>query len=259
MTTLASAPLLEVVLELHWGKVSVDPTGGQSIQFSSDDQELFYGQFTGVARKRGFLNTERVLPPGVVAPHVALYRLRKSPNTFPALQIGLGMLSVNEGGAGYEWEQYRAACLNGLEILSEGHPSGLEALPPLRAVLKYRDAFPLHGRPGVAFIKDNLNISISVPKDLSEGELFAGEIDGCAVRFSRKLTDPVGVLSVGVQEALLNGSASVIMDTDVISDDSTFGGTFTIDKVLTWLDRAHEVQRLAFRSLIKPTFLKSME
>lgn len=256
MGTLSEAPLIEAIFEMRWGKLQ-KPVG---FQFPPDDVDFFPGQFRNVAISYEFRHIEEINKglPGII-PHIVRYRFRKAENLWPCYQIGLGVFTVNQVNEGYNWETFRGSVLQGLRILNEGHPVGLERLPGFGIEMRYQDGFLFDkGETPLNFLSDKLNINFGLVKEFYEFPSITKDVRDHKIEFNIHVVKPKGILIISLMEGLINGQAGFIMNTIVRSFEESMPA-FTIDSIENWLEEAHNIQRHTFKTLINPTYAKSFK
>lgn len=257
MSTFSNAPLIEVIFELRWGKFIKDESNAKlGIQFTQEENQLFFGQFKSIAESKGFRHIERINSKIVnPLPHVVTYRFRKLPNTWPCYQIGLGIFTVNQVVEEYDWNSFKNSCLSGIELLDDGHPLGLEGLSQQKigTQLQYQDAFTFSEDEGsTEFLKTKLNIGFETPQGFIENDNFLSEVNGIQFSFDIHVKEPKGILNITAQEGLINNDPGIILNTILRSSDSDTP-ELTEHGIGEWLHKGHAVQKYAFESLINPT------
>jgi uncharacterized protein (TIGR04255 family) len=257
MTQLSKAPLVEAIFELRWDLAGTD-NGQLLVPTPSEEAEFFVGQFHGVAKLEGFSEVERLNPNlQIQIPHVISHRFRRSPNTWPCYQIGLGIFTVNQINEGYAWSSFKTNIAKGLELLNSGHPSTLASLPLVGVDLTYQDGMIFEpGESASDFLKKKLNFGYEPPKDLISEVSDGGVAQGYSIGFQIPIKKPAGLLIVELQEALINGILGFAMNTRIRSINLNVP-TATQDGIIAWLEEAHKIQKIAFDKLINPTFAKS--
>lgn len=159
-------PLVEALLEVRWvlkehsPEVKVDP-----------HYRLLLGRFSERAMKK--YPFHEPLPssqiPDEMVPHIVQHRFRSSEGKWPLVQIGPGILTVNET-EGYTWEDYKARCLEALQFLIESHPSPADLIFT-DVTLRYIDAvdFDYEKENVLTFIQDKLKSRAELPSNLFQG------------------------------------------------------------------------------------------
>ena len=256
MPTLPNAPLLEAIFELYWGKRIIQ---NQMIQFQFSQREIdsFIGRFSSSAEKVGFGFEESLTPNQPKLPHLISNRFRSEANAYPCYQIGLGILTVNQINAGYSWNNFKDAILNGLRILDDSHPDKLKNLPMFLIKLRYLDIFKSSLDP-VTFFKQNMTIEFSLPNRLLQHKFLTNVLVDSVVAFSVQSSKPKGILSITIQRNNQTHDGEYVMDTTLSSSLNDFCLS-EISDIATWLDDAHLIQKHAFETIISPTFQKTFQ
>lgn len=252
MTTLNDAPLVEVIFELRWGKQAESEI--DSIQYLKEELEFFFGQFNKSAKENSYKIHERVneLPSGAgPAPFIIQHRFRKEENTWPCLQVGTGIFTVNQINDGYDWKPFKQSVIEGLEILNSGHPFGLKGMPLLSVSLMYRDGIKSKGgseSSDLENINSNLDLKLDLPSKFIDKP---HEMDVNGFSIGSIQSDPDGYLELILRKATINGENGHILDMTLRSSNEDFGHEVEINRISDWLDRAHTVHKRSFESLFK--------
>jgi uncharacterized protein (TIGR04255 family) len=254
MTRLAKAPLIEAIVEIRWGLVKKDPAGIQ-LNFPEEEGKFFPGQFRAIATSRGYKVIENVNQPPF--PHLINYRFRKAQDSWPCLQIGTGIFTVNQINEGYDWEPFKTAVFEGIDILDKSHPKNLKGLSPFYIELRYRDGFFLEeNETSSQFVKTKLNFGFEPPDDfLKSPFLDKKPVSGHVISFQVDTILPQGLLIFTLNEAIINGKKGFVMDTIMRSEPTKLSLAF----IKKWLEEAHTTQKHAFKTLIKPAYLGEFE
>lgn len=260
MSTLSQAPLIEAIFEIRWGRVKDKSPTLIAFEFSEADRVFFIGRFHGVAKDRGYTTVEAINPGLGGVPHIVTHRFRKAPNTWPCYQVGVGVMTANQVNEGYTWPTFKAVILDGISMLDSAHPDGIAGLPPIGMELKYQDGFVLNpGEEPTGFLREKLNFNFSVPPDLlSDNRVAIPSPKATTLGFELALEDPKGSLSVAINSALINGKNGLVMETTVRTADALFN-TYDRSSIDNWLERVHDVQKMAFKAFINPAYMKSLQ
>ncbi len=261
MSTLAKAPLNEVIFEIRWGLVKADQSK-REYHLPFEETDFFFGQFKMIVTSIGFSFIERTnieIQPSL--PHVVNFRFRKAQNTWPCYQIGLGVFTVNQINDGYEWDKFKQDILNGIEYLNKGYPGGIENLKSVGIELRYRDAFIFsENENSVAFLKSKMKLSFDLPDGLLNSEyLDNNKIAGTRVAFNLDIINPKGKLVLDLRQAKINGQPGFVLDTRTRSQGNDVPNLIDRDSFSQWLEGVHNIQRLAFKELIDPIYARTFE
>ena len=254
VTTLANAPLVEVLTEIRWGMRNSSDEGEVSFEHSDDELQTLHDHFSRALFADGFvleLSTEHESEPFRPA-----YTFRRAADTWPVYQIGIGTLCINQGNEGYDWPQYKTDILYGLQQLERALTHVYREIPFIGAEMVYADAFFLgEDETFESFLLNKLRIKVHVPDQFWEAPFLTREPWSADFRVFCKLADPEGALTINVDTSDdMMGRRGVLMTTSVLSIGAPFGADQDLSP---WLESAHHVQQHAFRTLIQPAFRRS--
>ncbi len=257
---LTKAPLVEVIFELRWGK-QIPMEHGVSVDFDPAEQAFLPGEFKRIAEQKGFREVEALAKPHqMMMPYQAAHRFRKSKDTWPCLQIGMGILTVNQVNEGYEWESFRKSAQLGLTMLEQAHPHGLKELPGKALVLRYLDGFllPEGEQSFVKFMSENLAIRLQFPDSLLESEHFEGVVRTPEFAFTLEAPKLKGKLVCRLQPGQRDGKDAFVANIAVISSGDDVVG-LAREGMMEWFEKAHTIQREFFRNFLEPKYIESLK
>lgn len=243
MSKLLKAPLKEVIFEVRW-KLTPDQTGTWLVD---EGYDLAVGKFQNLV-ENDFPFVVRKLPqnlPGQLLSFLIDFQFWRDENRYPVVQIGRGIMTVNDTDHNYLWaENYRPAVIDALIKLQKAYGD----LEFEHASLRYLDAVQLidynfNGWPD--FISNHLNIGVNNSFEV------AGKPTNVAINQTFKL-DNGSDLNVQVSDTVHDNKPGMLWQTMVSRND-----TCGVDELLTWLDEAHETTSKTFRSICKPEFYDS--
>ncbi|HLA81463.1 MAG TPA: TIGR04255 family protein, partial [Thermoleophilia bacterium] len=102
--------------------------------------------------------------------HMAQHRFRSSEGGWPLIQVGPGLMTVNETDA-YTWSDFKVRCQNAVASLFSAHPAK-QKFKVQDLTLRYIDAVDVDfSQESVfEFLRDKMKTSISLPEGLFHGE-----------------------------------------------------------------------------------------
>jgi uncharacterized protein (TIGR04255 family) len=162
---LKNKPLIEAIMELKWEL--------QSTELGEIDPHykfLLGKLFDRVRNDYGELET---LPtsniPDILSGHMIQHRFRSSPNGWPLIQVGPGIMSVNETDK-YKWVDFSQRSVDAVDYLFESHPAP-KTIKVESLLLRYIDAieFDYSTKDITTFLKENLKINVILPSNLFNG------------------------------------------------------------------------------------------
>jgi uncharacterized protein (TIGR04255 family) len=247
---LKNKPLIEAILELKW-----KPSLPMQANGVDADLRLFLGKFHELV-SRDYPAFE-VLPAAAVAeqmtPNVAQYRFRKNENGWPLLQLGSGLLTLNDTAA-YNWKDFRERALTAADMLFHAYPTKLE-LSSME--LHYINAayvdFVKHDV--VSFLKDNFRIGFSLPPNLFEGTDVEITADQFALQAAFSSQSPKGSLRFSLGKGKANDRDAILWETMVHSAGEHLPRL--PEEFPRWLEMAHNLAEEWFFKLIEGELLKN--
>lgn len=242
---LKHAPLQEVIFELFW-KLPLDESG-----FPFDPGfELAQGVFASRIKKF-FPLRKRTFPEDInlrIYPK-PIHQFWKGELTWPVVQLGPGILTVNDTDANYVWKgNFQKNIKTAVQILRQSYSSGLH-LERIR--LQYIDAveFNPDEETAIAFIDRNLNTG------LQNRYRVPGKSRGVHIAQVFELPKD-SRLMLNIQSGKHNktGQPAIIWTTAV---EKSKGLNF--DNLNPWLKFAHRVTSNTFVNMLNPEFYASFD
>jgi len=247
MKKLKNAPLQEVIFEAKWDlDLDSDTQQPQDIGFEfalGKFQNAISDEFPMIVRK--FPNEL----PYQLFNHKVLYQFWKSENTWPVLQFGPGIFSLNDTEKNYVWEYtYYPALIKALERLISSYPKSRK-LNFIAYSLRYIDVVPIKEYSFDSwpkFIQDNINFSFE--------NLF--DTRGKLKQFQFQQTFEMSNGS-GLQITISNGINK--KDEPVFIWQTAVTGHKKTNKagLLDWVQNAHDVTSEVFKDICKDNFYAS--
>lgn len=235
---LKNAPLREAIFDLFWDS-PVDKSG---IKLDKEF-ELSQGKFQiNVSDK--FPVHKRIFPQGtsIKVYGVPLHQFWKGDVQWPVIQLGPGVLTVNETDKNYDWEKtFRPNIFFAMEALRKSY----DICPELNRVsLKYIDSVDIHESENLGeFLKKNLLTEIEnrykVPGTLS------------GLNLNQVFDVDDSKVSVNIQTAVNNitRSKAIVWVTSVIRT-----GKISEKELALWIDKAHGFASSLFVDMLNPDF-----
>ncbi|MEX0965706.1 MAG: TIGR04255 family protein [Bacteroidia bacterium] len=244
MNKLPKAPLQEAIFELRW-PLQPDSTGRQLI----DAEYLFaLGKFQE-ALKNKFPHHVAKFPsdfPHQLLNYQAVHQFWKEEDTWPVIQLGPGIATVNDTEKNYVWDKtYLPNIKTALEALKKSYGQlGFNSLS-----LRYIDVVRVadYGKESwEAFVEEYINFSF-INRFHTRGKL---------QRFHFEQSFEMagsGLLNVTFSTGLNNKKEDIfIWQTAVNRHEKTSN-----DEVISWLKNAHECSSAIFKEICKKEFYAS--
>lgn len=239
-TKLNKAPLQEVIFEIFW-KLPLDESG-----FPHDPGfELAQGVFASKIQK-DFPIRKRLIPENVNIRMYPLlvYQFWKEELTWPLVQLGQGILTVNDTEKNYIWkDNFLPNIRKAVQILEKSYPIPLEIE---RVKLQYIDAveFDAAKESAAEFVARNMNTI------LKNNYKPAGEHKSIHIAQTFQLKKD-SVLQLNIQSGVYNktGKPAIIWTTAVESTS-----IMDTKSLFSWLEYAHKATSDTFINMLNPAF-----
>lgn len=252
---LSSSPLAEAWLEIRWQLQPYD----QSPNLMKDPNYPFaLGVFYENVKKRfGYRkDLSASNAPQDMLPYVVRHQFRPSEDGWPILQLGPGVASVNFTEP-YNWNNFRDEAVYLRSALSKSYSK--DDLHTKTIILKYRNAhsFAYSTHDLLEFLKNNLNISISLPSQIP-GTIGSKHIPTSSnIQFTFDLKEPkgTGTLTITTGSRKQDGSEVLISQLEVASGGDDAPGIGNEKEFVIWLNLAHSAIHEWFFSLVEGPLL----
>lgn len=233
---LPNAPLQEVVFELLW-EMDYDNSGTPFDPEFEFAQGLFAGKI-----KKDFPLHKRTIPEGApfsIYPK-PIHQFWKGDNQWPVIQLGPGILTVNDIEQNYTWKKYKKLVLDIVQLLNDVYTKNLRFI---FISLKYIDAVETKGENILDFINKNFNVSIT------NGFQKDNEV------VNLKLNETFLIEKVGNLDVLISSGFNQEQKPAVLWQSNIFFKSKWIDVDITeWIDKAHDVVSNHFKEIVKESF-----
>ncbi len=242
---LNNAPLVEAIFEIRWKLLEQAPG------FATDPKyKVLVGRlFERLEQDYPVLET---LPtasmPDEMFGYIVQHRFRVAENQWPLVQIGPGLVTLNQTQA-YEWEDFETRAHQLLSNLHAAYPDAANALKITRLQLRYIDAIPFEFTNDIfLFMQDTLKITINFSPTLFEDEPVQALPSKFNALFGFPTTNPKGDLSLRFARGVLHEQEALIWETIVQSENENIPPM--PDEFQVWLRSAHTVVHNLFFKMI---------
>jgi len=230
---LPNAPLQEVIFELLW-EMDYDERGIPV----DHDFDFAQGVFAELL-SNNFKYKKRTIPedvPFTMYPKT-IHQFWKNENEWPVVQLGPGIMVVNEIEKNYSWAKFYILLNNIIEILLKSYKKEMRFVA---VSLKYIDAVETGNVSIIDFINENFNISVK--------NHFSQKTNLVNININETFeVDGVGNLNVLISSGKSpNNEPSIIWQSNVFSRN-----TYATNDIIGWLDKAHIVASNHFKEITK--------
>ncbi len=229
---LPNKPLIEAILELKWVLPS---TPGQS----DSNYRLLVGRFSDrVQEEYAFtepLPTSQV--PDSMVSHTPQFRFRVSENSWPLVQIGPGIMTVNQT-QGYTREDFFERCEDGVNKLHAAYPTQGK-LEVESLMLRYINAveFDFVQNDILTFLKEKLKLDVALPKSLFTSNQISKKPKAFNWQIAFDIEEISSVITLRFSTGHRHNKPAIIWETLVQTDNKIvpdIPGGF-----MEWLVKAH--------------------
>jgi uncharacterized protein (TIGR04255 family) len=239
-------PLVEAILEIKWGELS-EPDQAYPIIVGRLYERLR-------ARYAVIQDLPIVRVPPDMTIHVVRHQFRSDRTGWPLVQVGPGILTLNDTDS-YTWADFREQALKLHPELIDSHPAA-DSLNVTSLMLQYIDAVEFDFERGDVreFLQNQLHIGFSVPDILMEGQPVGDKPTDGLVQVTFPALEPKGRVQLRVLTGRKNDKPAIIWHTLVRSvGDQAAQGWKDFPK---WLDAAHQITDHWFFALIQGDLLE---
>jgi uncharacterized protein (TIGR04255 family) len=253
---LKNKPLIEAIFELRWKLVERE--GGNK---ADPHFKLLVGRM--FERLKGNYPFVEELPtsgiPEEISAYVIQHRLRKCENGWPVIQLGPGILSVNETD-GYEWGQFEERITEAVDALYGLYPESSSRLKAESLALRYLDgvAFDSTNDNILRFLGDKLKTEIALHSRFFQETDVAPVPSGIDLLFQHTCKKPKGTIHVRFVSGRNKDAPALVIETVVQSGRDDVAGMGR-DGICSWIQEAHEVTHACFFGLIAGDLQKEFE
>ncbi len=243
---LKNKPLIEAIFELRWELKEIS----QGIKVDPHYKILVGSLYSKLKEEYPY---HEPLPasslPDDMAGYVIQHRFRKGENEWPLIQIGPGILTVNDT-AGYIWEDFEKKVLVAVASLFESYPEP-ESIKINSLLLRYIDAVEFNYQSDniFKFLSNHMKTGIELYPDLFNGTGVESVPSSFDWRFSFPCLKPDGIIHLRFIKGKKENADGLIWETMVQSTGEQ--ALQMSDKIQQWLNDAHDLTDDWFFKLIK--------
>lgn len=252
MTTprvLPNKPLVEAILEVRWALHSA-PDGPPVDPHYKILVGRLFDRFQPTYPSHEQLPT--AMMPDELVPYIPQHRFRASEGQWPLVQVGPGVLTVNETTA-YTWPDFKNRAIKAVETLFGVHPGGQD-FRLTSASLRYIDAVALpDDSDPLAFIGAKLKTQLQLPAALFASGRVTEQAKGLDVRVAMPCNAPQGQIALQFRSGQREEKPAVIWEVALQSLGADVPKDVTAFQA--WLQSAHELLDEWFFSLIEGDLL----
>ena len=254
---LKKKPLVEAILEVKW-RVPAPPAADLGVTGIPGDPHyrLLLGRFSERVQNQ-YPSHESLpaaqVPDGLIS-HAAQHRFRTHEGGWPLIQIGHGLMTVNDTQA-YTWSDFRNRCESAFGKLYESHPAPSD-FHIQELALVYIDAITVDFKKEnvFEFLRSKMKTNVALPDNL----FVDGRVDSHPGHFQWETgfstSKPAGRIGLKFAMGQRGQTTAVILETRMISPSEQLPAM--PDGISDWLNDAHDLTGDWFFKLIDGELLE---
>jgi uncharacterized protein (TIGR04255 family) len=244
---LENPPLKEVVFEVKWD-INKVPSGVR--KDSSVIAGVLLNKFQDNYPFYEPLEVSAAPIPEEMLSGIAMHRFRVGKDSWPLLQVGVGVFTVNDtnDGAPYNWIDFKNRCVNGLSTLLDSYPVA-SAITSIS--IRYINSLDFNYETNnvFSFLSEKMKIGVSLPENLSTEANLTDQPLNFSLAFAYPSSKPNGVLKLLLSSGKNNNKDILIWNIDFTT--SNIGLPEFPDDVEGWLEASHLNIENTFFTLIE--------
>lgn len=251
---LKNKPLVEAIFELQWQLEErelgfpIDPHIKLLVGRMYDrlESEYPFHQQLPIARL-----------PDEVAPYVVRHRFRIAENKWPLVQLGPGVVTLNDTEE-YNWDDFERRASQLVDTLFDAHPNS-EHLVVRLLKLRYIDAVDFdYERDSIwDFLKHQLKADVSILPSLFENTGVSQLPLSLDVRLAFPSTQPKGAINLRFVRGERRGRDVLLWETESVAKGEN--APKTRDEIGAWVDQAYHLTHNWFFKMIAGELLERFE
>ncbi len=251
-SALKKAPILEAIFEMRWEMPQVPNT--QTVRDPA--YPLLYGRLYDRFKKEYTVAEDL---PSVqmhpdAGPYVVRHRMRKSADEWPIVQVGPGILTINEA-KGYSWDQFRHEIVRVFEAFTDFYPASTFPLNILKTELRFVNAVDVEaGINPVKFFEENLNTRLELDSDLFTKNKMKPFPEALTLNAGFQIEEPVGNAMLGIGSGGVEDKPAIIQQ--MLFNSTGENAPQDLGSLDPWLDSMHSIAKNWFETLFKGKLLQ---
>lgn len=241
-------PLIEAIFEVHWHLLHDKETG----YYRDVSYPVMYGRMYERLKKdfpfMEDLPSQQLQPE--TSPYIVRHRMRKEKNGYPLIQVGPGIVTVNEA-KGYSWESFQSNILKVINAIFDFYPEVEDPLRLIRCEIRFLNGVPIEPKNEnpLAFLKEKLHTKIEMDSDFYLLNQINPQPHSVSLNLAYHLQKPMGHLALSVQLGQMNRVDAFIFQTLIQSTQETIPSS--AKSFVLWLNESHDVAENNFMAFCK--------
>ena len=256
---LGNAPLVETILELKWELPTVPHQANPQMKIDPD-----YNLLVGILSEKlkpEYPFYERLIQasmPEELAGYIVQHRFRAAENKWPLVQVGPGILTLNETER-YDYKNdFSDRIKNLISNFFISYPNR-KNLRIKELTLRYIDSveFDYEKENALNFIRDKMKINIQIPESFFDKTGVTNFPLGYILNLSYPHSDgkSKAVIQIGTGKKLSKNA--IVWDTSITTTNNE--KIQNEETILSWIDNAHDLSKEWFFKLCEGELMESFK
>lgn len=247
-------PLIEAIFEFRW---LLHKDTSKNIEYDENYNfliGLFYNKIKDLFPIRENLPSSQM--PSEMIPYVPQFRFSKKEMTWPLVQLGPGILTVNDTEA-YAWDKnFEDLCCKAIKDFYECYPDA-NKLKLKGITLRYINALTINNVNILEYMHNLLKLQISFPQSLFKESGIHPTPNSLSTVFSFPISKPEGMVIYKFAKGKKDNNDALIWEISIISKDEEKIDLPT--NISTWLTNAHNIAEKSFLVFSEGKLYRSFE
>ncbi len=232
---LKNKPLIEAILEVRW-QLQGDDLGPQTDPHYKILLARVFDRILNDYPEHEQLPAANI--PDELVGHIVQHRFRVSENSWPLVQLGPGIFTLNST-SDYQWIDFKPRALSAVKLLYDAHPKN-DSLKITNLILRYIDAveFDFLSDNILDFLREKLKLDIQLPSNFFDGNIIDKNPNSLSIQTSFKCSSPEGIINIRFSTGQKNNSPALVWETTIESAGEHIPDMRKDFEV--WIDAAHQ-------------------
>ncbi len=229
---LSNKPLIEAIFEVRWG-LEQDASGVRMDPNYKLNVGRIYEELKHDYPKYEQLPTAGV--PDDLVPYIVQHRFRKGENSWPLVQVGPGILTLNDT-ENYSWNDFKRRIEKVLTVLDKVNYTEYESIS-----LIYINAvdFNFAEKNVFNFLKEHFGIELRLPGQLFEDGKVTAQPTGLEFRVDYPTKEPSGIITLRIERGIAYNKESLIWMLSINANGNDV--PHNKEEILNWVGKAHDL------------------
>lgn len=241
---MSSDPLVEAIFEIRWqldGKGMKPPV--------DTNYKIFIGRMfdRAIQEYPHHVSLPPANLPDEISAYIVQHQFRKGKDEWPLIQIGQGILTLNDTEA-YSWSDFRKRAQNLMKMMFDAHPDS-KKLRIQSLLIRYLNGkkFNFEKNDPMAFLK-KLQCNVTMDEKFFTTFDAQNKMTNFNFIFEIPINHPKGRIITRYGKGILRGQPSAIVwEMGIVSEGND--APKTAEGIIQWIDESHEIPHKWYDSI----------